>query len=107
MLTLERIMEERATAQETIKAYEHVEKLHKNASFKKIILEGYFKDAAVRSAPLLAQPANSPVRAGAENTMIGIGALQMYFSALYNKAVQAEEYLVELDEAERELAAGE
>lgn len=91
-------------ANETIDFAKSLDKLHKNRDFKKVILEGYFKEEAIRLVNLKADPAvQSPERQESIIQAIdAIGALRNFFGTAYQKASWAEGAI---DAAEEELEA--
>lgn len=93
----------RKEAEESIKLAEHLEKLHKNASFRKVILEGFLEQEAVRAAPLLAQPLNDHSRKGVVDALTAIGVLRNYFGTIYRKGDASVTALEECDQVEAEL----
>lgn len=69
-----------------IEMKEALDKLHDNPEFKKVILEGYFKDKAVNGVSLLALDS---IKQGGHRTdvmedLIAISSLQDYFATIQN-----------------------
>jgi hypothetical protein len=69
-----------------VSMYEALERLKKNDDFKKVILDGYFKDKAVNGVSLLAidQIKKSGARSDVMEELIAISALQDYFITIQN-----------------------
>lgn len=66
--------------------YLALERLHENEDFKKVILEGYFKDKAVKGVSLLATDhvrANN-ARGAIMEELVAISALEDYFKTIIN-----------------------
>lgn len=75
-------------AKDSIELANALERLHHNSDFKKIVLEGYFKDEAVRLVHLKADPnmQDSNRQANIIKDMDAIGSLRMYFGTIYHRA---------------------
>jgi hypothetical protein len=84
---------------------EALDKLHKNRDFKKIIVEGYFKEEAIRLVNLKSEPAmQSPEKqASIIRDIDAIGSLRSYFGKLYMQADQAIEAVKAGEEAIEEI----
>lgn len=80
-----------------------LDRLHQNPDFKKIVLDGYFREEPIRLVPLKAQHLSEAVTKGVENAMIGIGAIQSYFNKIYRDGDSASQALGELSEMEQEV----
>ena len=93
----------RKEAEDSIKLAEHLDKLHKNVSFRKVVLEGFLEQEAIRVAPLLAQPLNEYSRKGVVDVLTAIGVLRNYFGTIYRKGDAAAQALEECDTVESEL----
>ena len=80
---------------------ESLEKLEGNEDFKKVILEGYFKDKAVNGVSLLASPQikRNGARSDVMEALIAISQLEDYFLTI--KAM-GEEPEADEDEEEKE-----
>lgn len=63
-----------------------LERLHDNADFKKVILEGYFRDMAVSKVSLLANSGTiqGNHRPEVMEILVGISRLQDYFGMIMN-----------------------
>ena len=72
---------------------EALERLHKNEDFKKVILEGYFKDRAVNGVSMLASNhvVDNGLRPQIMEDLIGISRLQDYFLTINNLGTPTEE----------------
>ena len=92
-------------AQDFVKRGEALERLHKNRDFRKIILEGLFKDEAVRLVNLKAAPQmqHEQHQANILREIDGIGSLRNYFRAIYQAADQAQSAIRDGEEALEEL----
>jgi len=81
-----------------------LDSLFLNPDFKAIMLEGFFKDEAVRLVHLKGDPSmqSAEKQASILREMDGIGTLKGYFSVIYHKAMMAQN-AIEADEEELEL----
>jgi len=99
-----RLSEEQA--KELVKQAESLEKLFGNKDFKKIILDGYFKEEASRLVLLRAdfavQDSDKTVKA-IDNKIIGIGELRQYFNTVMGRGNQAKQALIDNEEYLRNL----
>lgn len=87
--------------QKQIDLAESLEALHDNPHFKKVILEGYFKEAAVDAVMNKANPAvvaNVNAMANLDNTIQGIAQLYAFFSRINQQAEVAKKALEESQE---------
>lgn len=84
-----------------------VERLKSHRDFKKVIIDGYFKDEAVRLVHLKADPGMQSVTSQADlvKQMDAIGALNQYFTTALRKASFAAKALADDQETLEELAA--
>lgn len=66
--------------------YESLDRLKKNDDFKKVILEGYFKDKAINGVSLLATDyvKQNSLRSDVMEQLIAISALEDYFATIDN-----------------------
>lgn len=89
-------------AKEMIALGDAIEKLYKNTYFKKVILEGYFKDEAIRlvmakSNPMLLQGnavmKSDDIQRDLDRGIFGIGFLQQYLFTRLKFAEQAKKAL--------------
>lgn len=80
-----------------------LERLRANKDFKKIIVEGYFENEAVRLVHLKADPSmqSAESRRSIEQQMDAIGALNQYLNLLASHAALAQKQ-IEVDEAYRD-----
>lgn len=76
-----------------------LDKLTRNREFKKIFLDGYFKDEAARLALLMNEP-NLPTeqRVFVERDLMGPGAIQRYLRTMNQRGLMAEQELEGLQE---------
>jgi len=80
--------------------------LYLNEDFKKVFLEGYLKDEAVRLVGLLGEPnfngseKKDLYRAEIRECMIGIARFNEYCRQVFNMAQQSESMIKSLNEAE-------
>jgi len=72
---------------------ESLEKLEKNKDFKKVILEGYFKEKAVNGVSLLASPQikRNGARSDVMEALIAISQLEDYFLTIKAMGEEPEE----------------
>lgn len=82
---------------------EDLEKLHNNRAFKKIILEGFFKEHVTNLAPGLAHPLPEMQREQLVRQLEAVGGLQAYFSGIYRKAEEAAASIEEYEAAQAEI----
>lgn len=89
-------------AKETVKLGDMLEKLYSNREFKKIILDGYFRDTATSLTANLTNPAMLDKRDDLVEQLVGISALRTHLFAVNTKAqhareaIEAHEYEIEL-----------
>lgn len=97
MSTVQQIEVNIEFAKKCIKEANDIDALYRNAAFKRIITEGYFKDNAAQLVQRKAMPgmADAVNQMGIENAMIGIGELQQY---LFTKRMTGKQFEAELDE---------
>lgn len=90
--------EERAAADVRVRMGKAFERLHRNADFKLLITEGYFKEYAAQQVSLLADPNTNKdeVHAG----LRGISELLAYFRVVEMHAKMGERTIDELNQAE-------
>lgn len=86
-----------------------LERLRSNRDFKRVVLEGYFKDEAVRLVHLSADPSmQSPEKQESiKQQMNAIGQLNQYFNTVFFRARQAGKYIADAEEMRHELIAEE
>jgi len=84
-----------------------LERLHSNADFKKIILDGYFLNEASRTVLLKADPnmQSKEAQKDCDNIIISIGMLRQYFAKLFTLANMAEQAIEADKEAREEILA--
>ena len=99
-------------AKELIALGESIERLYKNKDFKKVILEGYFKDEAVRlvmskSNPMLLQGSptmkSDDIQRDLDRMIFSIGFLQQFFFTRLQFAEQAKKALADSESMLEEL----
>ena len=71
--------------QEQIAQADALERLHKNADFKKIILEDYFEKNAIRTVMMKSAAGHEGEKEqkNLDNVLIGIGQLGQYFHKIF------------------------
>ena len=81
---------------------EALERLHRNEDFKKVVLEGYFKDRAVNGVSMLAS--NNVVENGLRpqimEDLIAVSRLQDYFLTINNLGGTSEDEDEDIDTAD-------
>ena len=88
---------EEAKAQVALK--ESIHRLERNRDFRKVILEGYFRDEPARLTGLLAEPKlTAEQKADVLTSLRAIGELRQYFIARLAIADQAEKALEDYEE---------
>lgn len=91
-----------ASAKETIELGTALERLFSNKDFKKVVLNGYFKDEAVRLVHLRGEPTNQSFEALAslDNKIMAISSFSIYLKNIQKEAELADK-TVNLDEQTR------
>ena len=86
-----------------------LDRLFINRDFKRVILDGYFKDESVRLVHLLSDPSmQSPEKQKAiHQQMTAIGELSQYFSVIRFHAKQGEKSVSECEDLREEILAEE
>lgn len=86
-----------------------LERLRQNRDFKAVILDGYFKQEAIRLVHLKADPAmQSPdMQKSIVAQMDAIGSLNQYFTAVYQQASIARKAIASDEETRDEILAEE
>lgn len=81
-----------------------LKKLHDDPNFKKVILDGYFRDEAIRLVGIKAQPncSGDDIQREINKAIDGIGSLSQYFNSIHANAVQSTKALHDNEEALRE-----
>jgi len=105
--TIQAIEENIRQAKVIAGAGESLERLRSNRDFKVVILDGYFKEEAIRLVHLKAEPAmQSPeMQKSIIAQMDAIGSLGQYFTAVIQKASIANKAIVSDEEARDEILA--
>lgn len=100
--TIEQIEKQIKQAKELVEFGNAVERLKANRDFKKVVLEAYFKDEAVRLVHLKADPAfQTPQKqASLLSAMDAIGNLHMY---LHDAVQCGQRAAVEIENSEAEI----
>jgi hypothetical protein len=80
-----------------------LDRLYKNADFRRIFLDGYFRDEASRTVLLKADPQmqGEKEQKDCDNQIIAIGMLRQHFGKVFAIGEQAE-YAIEADRQARE-----
>ena len=89
-------------ARETVALNDALERLNQNADFRKVILDDYFKDNAIRLVELKAAPQAQAeqVQANIMRDIDAIGALKQHFNML---RVMAEQAKASIDDSQETL----
>lgn len=92
MRNVEKLEENLAYAKEGLELAEGIDKLYRNPTFKKVILQGYFEKEAIRLVTLLSDPnmQDEHNQTLIQNSMRGIGELRTWFNAMNQRATQLE-----------------
>lgn len=98
--TLKEIENNIKEARKTVELGNALDRLFNNRDFKKIVLDGYFKDEAIRLVHLKGDPAvqSAESQAAIIRSMEGISELNNYFRNLRHQVMLAEKS-IESDEA--------
>lgn len=88
---------------------ESLERLRSNRDFKKVIVEGYFEQEAIRLVHLKADPSmqSAESQKSIVSQMDAIGSLHQYFTAVYQKASLARKAIAADEETRDEILAEE
>lgn len=102
---LQSIEREITANKEMIARYEALERLRKNPDFNNIVMEGFFKDEAVRLVNLKAHPAmqKEENQKAINKDIDAIGSLYYYFMTIESQAIQAEKSLAYAEESRDEI----
>ena len=94
---LEQIEIDIATAQEHADRADALQRLHENKDFRKIVLEGFFKDEASRVVLLKADPnvQGDSEQKHIDRIITSIGGLRQYFGTIYQMGNMAHRALEE------------
>ena len=86
-----------------------LERLQANRDFKRVILDGYFKDEAVRLVQLISEPdmQSAEKQQSIHQQMVAIGQLGQYFRVIKFHARQGEKSVYESEELREEILAEE
>ena len=84
-----------------------LDRLRSNRDFKKVILDGYFEDEAIRLVHLKSEPQmQSPEsQASIIQQLDAIGTLNQYFTVVYQKARLAQKSIEDDEQTREELLA--
>lgn len=90
-------------AQKRIEDAAALDRLYKNPDFKRIFLDGYFRDEASRTVLLKADPSmqGEQEQKDCNNIIMAIGMLRQHFAKVFAIGEQAE-YAIEADRETRE-----
>jgi hypothetical protein len=102
---LQEIEQEIKESQQVVDLANSFDRLTSNRDFRKIILEGYFKDEAIRLVHLKADPAMQTAvhQANIIKDIDAIGSLSGYFRTLVQKGNLAKKSIASAEEARDEL----
>lgn len=109
MNTLQAIEKNIEQAKELVELGKAVERLRSNREFKKVVVDGYFGDEAIRLVHLKADPSmqRPESQASIVKQMDAIGAFSQYLTTVLHQASLAEK-AIETGEADKEdFLAGE
>jgi hypothetical protein len=86
-------------AKEGIELAEGIDKLFRNPTFKKVILQGYFEKEAIRLVSLLSDPSmqDEDNQTSIQNAMRGIGELRSWLNAMSQRATQLEKMKYDIE----------
>lgn len=92
-------------AQELVNLNTSLQRLRNNRDFKKVFLDGFFKDEAVRLVHLKADPSmqTPEYQAAILKQMDGIGAIRSYFDMIEHQGQMAAQAIEADEEALEEL----
>ena len=92
-------------AKEKIAFKDALEKLESNGNFKKIVLEGYFKDEAIRLVHLKNDPsANNPaIQEKIMKNIDAIGVFRQYLLNIQHTGIMAQKAIIEAEETKNEI----
>jgi hypothetical protein len=97
------------TGRKFVELGQSLERLRSNRDFKKLILEGYFEQEAIRLVHLKADPSmqTQERQASIVSQMDAIGSLSSYFNLVLHKAAMAEKGIAQDEQTIEELSAEE
>lgn len=84
------------------------DRLHENEDFKKVILEGFFKEDAARVVGMLATAEaaqNKVIKEMLQNRIVGIGELFQYLRQIHYMGQQADQTLADDEQTREEILA--
>ena len=107
--TLKQIEQEIENAKIIVELSDSLERLSNNRDFKKIVLENYFREEAVRLVHLKGNPAmqKEEHQKAILSSMDAISALRQYFQTIEQQANQARRSILGAEETRDELLAEE
>jgi len=95
-------------AQEMVARGRAAERLALVPEFKRLVLDGYFRDEAARLAHLLSDPnISEEIRAHVNRDLLGLGAFKRYLHVLVQLGHRAENEIEEARDALEEMRAEE
>lgn len=99
MTKVELIKKHMESAAKSVELADNIEKLLKNGLFKKVILNSYFEDEAVRLVSLLSNGSlqDAENQKNITNAMRGIGELRSWFDAMIQRGMHARKTLADLE----------
>ena len=92
-------------AKKLVDVGDSLERLIGNRDFKKVVLEGYFEQEAIRLVHLMSDPnmQSSESKASIETQMNSIGSFKQYLGVLKHKASMADKSIVSDEQMRDEL----
>ena len=96
-------------ARKIVEIGQSLERLQSNRDFRKVVLEGYFEQEAIRLVHLKSDPAmqSADSQKSIVTMMDAIGALHQYFQTVFHKASIAKKAIVSDEEMRDEILAEE
>jgi hypothetical protein len=107
--TIQRIEANIKEARKIVDLGDSLERLRSNRDFKKVIMEGYFEQEAIRLVHLKADPSmqSADMQKSIVSQMDAIGALHQYFTTVFHKASIARKAIDADEETRDEILAEE
>lgn len=106
MSEIQELEAEKARLQKQVTLRDQILKLSENHEFRKVIHDGFLNEECARSARMAGEPTLSDVeRRNMLDMAMAAGHLQRYLSANVQKGNQAEETIIQYDQALEELRA--
>lgn len=106
MTPIEQIKVARDEAHKLINLADDLDKLRKTRAFKNLFDDYILKDLPLQAAGMFQRPGNSELaQESLEKLLTMVSMLNHTLSTVYTKAEQAQETLIEIDEAEAEWLA--